>query len=122
MRDFLKSVYFTPKWLYFKIAALKCKAKRLGVPFNLDEEYLLKLLHDSKGKCKRTGCPFATMSFEENRQTWLSIDRIDPKGGYVKGNIDLVIIGYNMGKVNATSAATNKMFKKAAAYMNRKRP
>lgn len=69
------------------------QAKSRGLVWKLSEKYVLEVLEQQKHKCALSGL---TISFE-NKIT-ASIDRIDSKIGYEKGNVQWVHTHINMMK------------------------
>jgi hypothetical protein len=78
----------------------RSSAKRKGIPWNLEPEDLIFPTH-----CSVLGIP---LEFNRGRKKGhsqvnsYSLDRIDPKGGYVKGNVIIVSHLANTIKSNAT--------------------
>ena len=79
-----------------KICSYKGNAKKYGVPFDLDIEYLIELIEKQNRKCFYTG---ETLTMESNRgmgkrcitlpsnKNQASLDRLTPERGYIKGNV-----------------------------------
>lgn len=85
--DFLETLY---------IGARK-RAKRLGVPFDLTLDDVNVLYKASEGKCSLSGIKFDTgnpRSFKR-RPLIPSLDRMDPRAGYVLGNVRLISFAMN---------------------------
>jgi hypothetical protein len=81
--------------LITKLNHLK-KAKRsrvLECTINIDT--LLELWELQEGRCAISNYP---MRYEESSLFGVSVDRIDPSGGYTKENIQLVCQGINFAK------------------------
>ena len=82
------------------LSRIKHRCKKTGVPFNLETSDIvipshcpvlgIKLIAHVKGKAKGYN-PEA-----------VSVDRIDPKGGYLKGNVRIISARANLLKSNAT--------------------
>lgn len=73
-------------------------ARKRGLPFELDEPYVLGLMTASRFRCPVSGIPF-TWSRDEvlSRGPWApSIDRIDNRHGYIKGNVRVVALAANI--------------------------
>ena len=68
---------------------IKAKCIQKNIPFNLTSEYLEKLYKRQKGICFYSGSSMELCKREAdtNRHKIFSVDRIDPTGGYIKGNI-----------------------------------
>jgi hypothetical protein len=96
-------------------------SKRKGKEFNIDIQYLIDIYNNQNGICNISGVP---MTYDYGSKiTNISIDRIDSRFGYIKGNIQLLcyianimknvfelkdlilfsekIIHYNKNKINA---------------------
>ena len=69
------------------------RSKEFNRKFNLTLKYLNYLVKKQKNCCALTGLPFGKTS--ENRP---SIDRIDSKKGYEKGNVQLILVKVNVMK------------------------
>lgn len=71
----------------------KNRATSKGLPFDITNEYVLKLFEDQKGKCVISGRTFNLDSYGNKGQVnpdAPSLDRVIPSLGYVKGNVRLV--------------------------------
>lgn len=87
------------------ISGVKYHAKRRNIDFKISKEYLLELFEKQQGLCAISKLPMAIDRYkvEEVRKTGRiphspSIDRIDPKVGYVEGNVQFVLAQVNFGK------------------------
>ena len=76
-----------------KMTQYKDSARRRGLVFEIDAEYLWSVWEAQKGQCAYTGLPI-----ELNRDA--SLDRIDSSRGYVKGNVHWVMWKINRMKLN----------------------
>ena len=84
----------------------KEKASELGVD-KVDLEYLLDLWEECNGECFRFKIKMSLLDGD----VWLvSLDRIDPSKGYIKGNVQLVSWQYNLMKGNRTEEEMDKVF------------
>lgn len=75
------------------VGTIRNRAKKLGIPFDLNGSIPLIQARIDAGKCELTGVPFrldAGLAFDSP-----SIDRIDPKLGYVYPNIRVVCFAMN---------------------------
>lgn len=83
-----------------KCSDSKKRAAKMGFDYNLDLKYMTELWIKQKGRCELTG---QIMSFYPGSQ-WnknplsCSIDRIDNKKGYIKGNVRLLTHWANNAK------------------------
>lgn len=76
----------------------KKRAKKKNLDFDLDADYVLKLLIESNFTC-----PYFSVPFEKKDSDYvISIDRIDSSQGYVKGNIEITSRLANTMKNKAT--------------------
>ena len=81
-KNFKKWVNDNPIRYRFNLA--KDRAKRKGLEFTIDLEYLEKLFDEQEGKCKYTGVKLIQ---SKNKINSMSIDRIDSNKGYIMGNV-----------------------------------
>ena len=81
-----------------RLACIRCRCKKYGIPFDLTPEDVV--IPDT---CPVFGVP---IEFAKNgAHKWsVSIDRIDPDKGYVKGNIQVLSKLANSMKQDATDA------------------
>jgi hypothetical protein len=100
--DIALSWYFTRN-----LSQYRARSKKRGLPeCNLDADYLVTLFHAQAGKCYYTG---ETLTWDNHgnivaRKDSMSVDRLIPELGYVRGNV--VICGYttNTSKGDRTEA------------------
>ena len=79
-------------------ARIKSRAKRNNIPFNLE---LCDIVVPEY--CPVLGIPiYSICGGGTNQDTSPSVDRIDPSGGYVKGNVRVISNRANLLKSNAT--------------------
>ncbi len=81
--------------VYSLYHSCKSRAKKNGIPFDLDAEYIAKLLNESE-KCPLLGIPY-----DDGRYTQ-SLDKIIPELGYIKGNVWAVSYRANSIKNDAS--------------------
>jgi hypothetical protein len=75
--------------------------------FNIDLEYLLELWEKCNGICFRFKKKMSILDGD----VWLvSVDRIDPSRGYIKGNVQLVSWTYNLMKGDKTEEDMDEVF------------
>jgi hypothetical protein len=82
-------------WICKCIKHAKASDKRLKRVFDLDFDYVKEMYNIQGGNCLLSG---NKMLHERNNLFSLSIDRIDPKFGHIKGNIQLVCQAINLAK------------------------
>ena len=107
-----------------RVTDAKKRAFKKNLDFNIDVEYLIKKLIETNYMC-----PYLGVKFEKRNSDYvLSIDRIDPTKGYVKGNIEITSRLANTMKNKATNSqlmifAENILkIKKENNYYNKKIP
>lgn len=78
------------------IQGAKDRAKELDVAFDLDQhvEHYRKLI--KAGVCELTGLPFVAGAGRRSPFS-PSLDRIRPEGGYVRGNVRVIVWALNAG-------------------------
>jgi CRISPR/Cas system Type II protein with McrA/HNH and RuvC-like nuclease domain len=69
-----------------------------GVPYALDDEYVKWLYKQQNGKCFYSDIAIIWGHAEQNKQLSLSIDKVIPSKGYVKGNVVLAQTRINSAK------------------------
>ena len=88
-------------WVHWAVHRAKRRAKEKAVPFNLTSKDLIPLVPDA---CPVFGTPFIfTGNASGGIDTSPSIDRIDPKKGYVLENVAIISVKANALK-NAYTA------------------
>ena len=86
------------KVLQMRYLCAKERAFRFNIPFDITKEYLKELWDKQSGICAISGIP---MTFDVNKgRIWtnVSIDQINPRGGYTKDNVQLVCMAVNQMK------------------------
>lgn len=91
-----------------RVDAIKSKCTKDNLPFDLDIESMCRLYERQNGECYYTGYPMrlVTEDFAEKKQAAIdvmSVDRIIPEKGYIKGNIRLCCNGINKFRGNANT-------------------
>lgn len=105
MKDRLRSAFH----------AAKSRAKKRGLDFNLTLADLGEPTH-----CAVTGIEFdMTRSFIHGNIFVPSIDRIDPKLGYVKSNVRIICHGYNLAKHTGTDENVVKLARAIVAMADK---
>ena len=87
------------KPLQYAVLSLKGRAKQRGLAFDLTPEYVKQLWNECGGICPMTGVPMLKKSYV-NDPFSMSVDRLDPKKGYIKGNVRLISRWYNIARSN----------------------
>ncbi len=89
-------------WLYMFVGA-KYRAKSLKMPFDLTREWVTRRW---TGRCELTDIPFVLGThLGDPRSFSPSLDRIEPKKGYVQDNCRIVLLAVNIFKNNNDDAA-----------------
>jgi len=96
-----------------QLTSIRQRCTKLGIPFDLDEEYIETIIP------KDYICPILDLKmFHGKRGTdrnfWISIDRLNPHGGYVKGNVAIISAYANALKRNCTDPT---IFRRIAIYI-----
>lgn len=83
---------------------IKCKAKKLGIPFNLEISDIIIPEYCPILEMKLCDKPYGQRGgkgggFKDNNP---SIDKIDPTKGYIKGNIQIISMKANAMKYSAS--------------------
>jgi uncharacterized C2H2 Zn-finger protein len=76
----------------------KTGAEARGIPWDLEFEELADMLIEQDFKCALTGLPLEAVEIKNNA----SLDRIDSSKGYVKDNVQWVLVEVNMMKQQYT--------------------
>ena len=84
----------------YMASTTKHRAKKKNIPYDIDEDYL-KSIWPEDNKCPALGLEFSKPS-EGLKSTSLSLDRLVPELGYVKGNVAIVSMLANQIMSNAT--------------------
>lgn len=89
-----------PKWAWVvsAVGGARHRAKNKGIPFELDNEYIYKMLPEV---CPALGTPIKFDNKRSNRHDSPSIDRIIPEKGYVRGNVAIISCRANAIKSDA---------------------
>jgi hypothetical protein len=82
-------------WICKCIKHAKASDKKYGRGFDLDFDYIKQMYGIQDGNCALSG---VKMLHDRNNLFSLSIDRIDPKSGHIKGNVQLVCQAVNLAK------------------------
>lgn len=93
------------------LTTIKSKCKRFDIPFDLTIEDVVIPTH-----CPKTGIPLVVHKERGKYYDTPSVDRIDPKGGYVKGNIQIVCLWYNTAKLNFSEEDVLNLCKKVVEH------
>ncbi|MCL4301286.1 MAG: hypothetical protein KJ077_36630 [Anaerolineae bacterium] len=75
--------------------AAQMRSLRRGIPFSITDKDLMELWTQQQGKCSYTG---VQMTVDGDNHFSVSIDKIEPEKGYIKGNIVLCCSAVNRMK------------------------
>jgi len=95
---------------------VRYRASKMGREFTLTEQWILRRLDEIEWKCELTGLPFdfyAPGAGNTNHFA-LSLDRIDPSGGYTPDNVQFVINWANRAKSNLSVEEFKRLCKAVA--------
>ena len=96
------------------------RARKKNYQLDFSWEYLKELWIAQNGKCALSGIE---MTFEANNgrvPTNLSLDKINPKGRYQKGNVQLICMAINQMKSDLTSEQLMRFCKSVVLYQESK--
>jgi hypothetical protein len=79
----------------YKLVGCKQRAKRDGIPFDLDSEYLKSIYVT---RCPYLDIELSLTASSGNSMDGLSLDKIDPRKGYTKGNVQFISYKANVMK------------------------
>lgn len=97
------------------LAAAKLRCAKRGIDFDLKLSDIGEPTH-----CAATGIEFdLSSSFRSGNIFVPSLDRIDPKLGYVRGNVRVVCHGYNLAKHTGTDANVVKLARAIVAMADK---
>ncbi len=76
--------------------------------YNIDTDYVFELIKQQKGRCYYSNIP---LSFKPLSSWKASIERIDETKGYIKGNIVIICLEFNVGHVQWNRTKFQKYFR-----------
>jgi len=92
-----------------RLSQAKIRTKKCNyISSDLDVEYLYKLFKKQNGKCKYTNTPLLLIKAQH---TTLSLDKINPNKGYLKGNVQWLAWVVNRAKGDMSEELFLKMCK-----------
>lgn len=84
------------------LCGVRYRSRANNAEFDIDQTYLLQVYEEQGGICALSGKPFDVRSRIAGREyasPWgISIDKIDPSIGYLKGNVRLICTMANVAK------------------------
>lgn len=87
-----------------------------GIQCNLSASYLENLFYEQQGRCYYTGRELSISSLDMSQK--LSLDRLNPKGGYVVGNVVWCSYLVNTMKQNLDEPSFYEFIEKILAVRN----
>lgn len=112
--EFCNSCYPMYRQACSLFAVTKSRSKTKGIDFDLTMEFILD--HLKKGTCPKTGITFTFTNNGNNAGTRKvstpSIDKIDPRKGYTKDNVQIVCWWYNLSKSTFTDEEVTELCQK----------
>lgn len=91
------------------------RAKKRGLDFNLDLDYLMGLYKAQQGLCPLLQVKLSAVPKDRYK---VSLDRIIPRKGYIKGNVALISRLANAMKSYSTKEELLTLVKNAQNYMD----
>lgn len=92
-------------WACSALGGAKARAKKFGLPFDIDKDYIRSLLTDT---CPVFGIPFVWYG-QKLRPDSPSLDRVLPNKGYVRGNIAIISQRANAIKSDASASEVRRV-------------
>lgn len=92
----------TPKWWFkWSISQKRSDCRKKGIQFDIDYDYLLNQYEAQDGLCYhgKVKLEFGTKSLRS-----ASLERLNPKNGYIKGNVVLACKAMNWAKNSSSTA------------------
>ena len=80
--------------------AMRQRARKHKIAYDIDRDFLQLLLESQRGLCAISRIPLTFIKGSGHISTNASIDRIDPKQGYSKDNVQLLAFQVNTMKSN----------------------
>lgn len=100
-------------------SSVLARSKERGFECNINLSKVKELYRKQKGICAKTGVYFELSKgrgISGRSPNSLSIDRIDPKKGYIEGNVQLVTIMYNLCKGTWSDVEVRKFAEAVIKY------
>ncbi len=92
-----------PKWSWVvsAVGGARQRSKQRDYEFNITNEYVMSITPDI---CPVFGTTFTFVGLIKQQPCSPSLDRLDPNGGYVVGNVAVISMKANSIKSDATTA------------------
>lgn len=97
-----KERYPEKTWAISSCASAKRRAKKFGVPYDINAAYVVSIIED---RCPVFGTKFKFSGNKHIRPYSPTIDRLIPKKGYVKGNV--VVISCRANQIKGANSANS---------------
>jgi hypothetical protein len=92
------------------LSSIKSKCKSSNIPFNLELTDIVIPMY-----CPKTGIPLVIHKERGKFYDTPSIDRVIPELGYIKGNVQVVCLWYNISKLTFTEEKVLELCKAVVA-------
>lgn len=103
-------------YISMNMYSFKRNAKNSNVRFNLEKDYLINLFRAQKGKCSISKVKLTHLIGKGIQINNVSLDRIIPKKGYVKGNVRWVCFIINTMRQDMDDNTFKKFCKNILKY------
>ena len=100
-------------WAKYRAQRIQARSAKCDVPCDITEQTLTTLFTQQEGRCYYSGLP---MTVGGDPDTTISVDRVDPSGGYTEGNMVLCINAINMMKKLHTVEQFTKLCNAVAVH------
>lgn len=103
-RKLARSSYIADNYFKVRVDGLRATAKKANLPCSITADDLQHLFDAACGKCFYTDTVMDTAKSGKGKNRWnvLSVDKIYPHLGYVRGNVVLCTVKANLIKNNCT--------------------
>lgn len=111
---------FPPKFVAGLLAKARERAKKKGVPFDLPADSIELMFERQRGRCALSNLQMTLEYAEQGKRPYApSIDRVDPRKGYVLSNVRLLCSAVNLARLHWSDETFRKICK--AVSRNTKR-
>jgi len=110
--------YDRENWFAYILRNASRRARKRGIPLDVDVEYLERLWWNQDGQCALTGVPIKQDIDAENMDTG-SLDQIEPSKGYTRGNVQFVSVWANRAKTTLSMEEFRRRVMSTAQFMSR---
>lgn len=99
--------------LYFQIKNIRKKCRDTNTPYDIDSNFIMNL-HRKQPNCPITGLRMTLPNEPGDPMQRMTIDRLDPNGGYLRTNVSLLSHRANLLKGNNTNP---EIFRRLADWL-----